>query len=98
MLKRFLFLTVIPSLGGLESQSGPIPPPKPRYEVRLDRSIMVPMRDGVKLSTDLHFPVGVTFGTKTGQLWHSADGGERWNLLTGDLPAIWSVESVVLGD
>lgn len=28
-----------------------------RYEVRLDKSIMIPMRDGVKLSTDLYFPV-----------------------------------------
>jgi putative CocE/NonD family hydrolase len=60
MLERFLFLTLILSFGGLEAQSGPIPPPKARYEVRLDRSIMVPMRDGVKLSTDLHFPVGAT--------------------------------------
>ena len=33
--------------------------PKPKYEVRLERSVMVPMRDGVKLSTDLYFPVGV---------------------------------------
>ena len=29
-----------------------------KYEVRLERSIMMPMRDGVKLSTDLYFPVG----------------------------------------
>lgn len=28
-----------------------------RYEVRVEKSVAVPMRDGVKLSTDLHFPV-----------------------------------------
>jgi len=28
------------------------------YEVRLERSVMMPMRDGIKLSTDLYFPVG----------------------------------------
>jgi putative CocE/NonD family hydrolase len=29
---------------------------EPKYEVRLEKSVMVPMRDGVKLSTDLYFP------------------------------------------
>ena len=32
--------------------------PEPKYEVRVEESIMVPMRDGVKLSTDLYFPTG----------------------------------------
>lgn len=41
-------------------------------------------------------PVGLAFGTSTGQLWHSRDGGERWNLISGDLPQIWAVEAVVL--
>ncbi len=30
--------------------------PEPKYEVRLKKSRMVPMRDGVRLSTDLYFP------------------------------------------
>lgn len=34
------------------------PAPKPKYEVRLEDNVRVPMRDGVKLSTDLYFPVG----------------------------------------
>jgi putative CocE/NonD family hydrolase len=34
------------------------PPPKPKYEVRLERSVMIPARDGIKLSTDLYWPVG----------------------------------------
>ncbi|MFN0180868.1 MAG: CocE/NonD family hydrolase [Gemmatimonadales bacterium] len=38
---------------------GPIPPPPPKYQVRVDRAVMVPMRDGVRLSTDLYFPIGI---------------------------------------
>jgi putative CocE/NonD family hydrolase len=34
--------------------------PTPKHEVRLEKSVMIPMRDGVKLSTDLYWPVGVT--------------------------------------
>ena len=30
--------------------------PSPIHEVRVERSVLVPMRDGVKLSTDLYFP------------------------------------------
>ena len=33
---------------------------EPEYEVRPDQSIMVPMRDGVTLSTDLYFPQGAS--------------------------------------
>ncbi|MGE0553032.1 MAG: CocE/NonD family hydrolase [Gemmatimonadales bacterium] len=57
-------LRIVPTLlllaGSTEAlaQAGPIPPPTPRYQVRLDRSVRVPMRDGVGLSTDLYFPVG----------------------------------------
>ena len=37
-----------------------ITPPdfQPKYPVRLEASVMVPMRDGVKLSTDLYIPEG----------------------------------------
>lgn len=35
------------------------PPPRPVYKVRVERSVMVPMRDHVRLSTDLYFPEGV---------------------------------------
>ena len=34
------------------------PMPAPKYEVRVERSIMIPMRDGIRLSTDLYFPEG----------------------------------------
>ncbi len=48
------------------------------------------------MARDTLDPVGVSFGTETGQLWHSADGGGSWDLVTADLPAIWSVEATVL--
>ena len=48
------------------------------------------------MARDTLDPVGVTFGTKTGQLWHSSDEGDSWRLVTADLPEIWAVEAVVL--
>ena len=47
------------------------------------------------MARDTLDPVGVTFGTKTGQLWHSSDEGGSWRLVTGNLPEIWAVEAVV---
>lgn len=47
------------------------------------------------MARDTLDPVGVTFGTKTGQLWHSADEGVSWRQITGNLPEIWAVEAVV---
>jgi photosystem II stability/assembly factor-like uncharacterized protein len=48
------------------------------------------------MARDTLDPVGIAFGTGTGQLWHSADGGVAWRRITADLPPIWAVESVVL--
>jgi photosystem II stability/assembly factor-like uncharacterized protein len=48
------------------------------------------------MASDTLDPVGVTFGTETGQLWHSSDGGESWRMITDTLPEIWAVEAVVL--
>ncbi len=31
--------------------------PESKYKVRLEESVKIPMRDGIKLSTDLYFPV-----------------------------------------
>jgi photosystem II stability/assembly factor-like uncharacterized protein len=41
-------------------------------------------------------PVGVYFGTSTGQLFGSADEGRTWRLIADNLPPIWSVEVAVL--
>jgi photosystem II stability/assembly factor-like uncharacterized protein len=46
------------------------------------------------MARDTLDPVGVTFGTKTGQLWHSSDAGDHWRLITANLPEIWAVEAV----
>ncbi len=48
------------------------------------------------MARDTLEPVGVTFGTKTGQLWHSNDEGVNWRLITADLPEIWAVEALVI--
>jgi photosystem II stability/assembly factor-like uncharacterized protein len=48
------------------------------------------------MARDTLDPVGVTFGTSTGQLWHSADGGDTWRMITDTLPEIWGVEANVL--
>ena len=42
-------------------------------------------------------PVGVYFGTSTGQLYGSADEGRSWALIADNLPPIWSVETMALG-
>ncbi len=42
-------------------------------------------------------PVGVYFGTSTGQVFGSADEGRSWSLIADHLPPIWSVEAAVVG-
>jgi hypothetical protein len=39
-------------------------------------------------------PVGVYFGTSTGHLYGSADGGDSWQAIVTTLPPIWSVEAI----
>nr|WP_321440654.1 CocE/NonD family hydrolase [uncultured Hyphomonas sp.] len=41
------------------SETEELPFGRPLYEVRKQRSVLVPMRDGVRLSTDLYFPEGL---------------------------------------
>ena len=48
------------------------------------------------MARDTLDPVGITFGTSTGQLWHSADEGDSWRMITDTLPEIWGVEAAVL--
>lgn len=38
----------------------PYPRPKGAYEVDVERNVMIPMRDGVRLATDIYRPKGVT--------------------------------------
>jgi len=44
------------NVGATQGSSEPISTLEPENEVRLEESRMVPMRDGVRLSTDLYFP------------------------------------------
>jgi photosystem II stability/assembly factor-like uncharacterized protein len=48
------------------------------------------------MAVDRQDPVGVFFGTSTGQLYGSIDEGRTWNLAADNLPAIWSVEAAVV--
>ena len=50
------------------------------------------------MARDTLDPVGIAFGTGTGQLWHSADDGDSWRMITDTLPEIWAVEADVVGD
>ena len=46
------------------------------------------------MARDDHDPVGVYFGTSTGELYGSADGGVNWAPIVTTLPPIWSVEAI----
>ena len=44
------------------------------------------------MSVDSLDPSGIYFGTTGGQVYASADGGDSWNPIVRDLPAVLSVE------
>lgn len=46
------------------------------------------------MAVDALDPVGVFFGTSTGQVYGSLDEGRTWQRLADNLPPIWSVESL----
>ena len=48
------------------------------------------------MTADAQDPVGLYFGTTSGDLWHSRDEGARWSCLARNLPEIYSVEAVEL--
>ena len=63
MNKKWLLLALVSSLlvaaaheARAQDSSGAISRPAPQNKVRLEKSRMVPMRDGVRLATDLYFP------------------------------------------
>jgi hypothetical protein len=41
-------------------------------------------------------PVGLYFGTTSGELWASRDQGERWTCIARHLPEIYAVEAAIL--
>lgn len=48
------------------------------------------------MAVDRLDPVGVYFGTSTGQVYGSADEGRSWALVATNLPPVWSIEAAVL--
>jgi hypothetical protein len=48
------------------------------------------------MAVDSLDPCGIYFGTTGGQVYASADSGDRWNPIVRDLPAVLSVEVQVL--
>jgi hypothetical protein len=48
------------------------------------------------MATDTCDPVGVYFGTTSGELWFSRDEGKRWLPLAARLPEIYSVETAII--
>ncbi len=54
-----LCLLLAPTIARAQGD-GAIPRPRPKYQVQIERSVMVPMRDGVRLSTDIYRPLGIT--------------------------------------
>jgi hypothetical protein len=53
------------------------------------------LREG--MTTDTLDPCGVYFGTTSGHLFASRDGGDSWELIAGFLPKILSVTAAVIG-
>ncbi len=45
------------------------------------------------MAADAGDPVGLYFGTTSGELWMSRDEGERWSCIARHLPEIYSVEA-----
>jgi len=45
------------------------------------------------MTADAQDPVGVYFGTTSGELWSSRDEGKRWARIAGNLPEIYAVEA-----
>jgi len=59
VLLGILAASVQAGAGEAPDAGSPYPMPTARYDVRLEKSLLVPMRDGVRLSTDVFFPVGL---------------------------------------
>jgi hypothetical protein len=49
------------------------------------------------MAVDAHAPVGVYFGTTSGEVWASRDEGGRWSCIARHLPEIYAVEAAELG-
>ena len=48
------------------------------------------------MAADARDPVGLYFGTTSGEIWGSADEGASWRALASYLPHVYSVETAEL--
>jgi len=48
------------------------------------------------MTADAHDPVGLYFGTTSGELWMSRDEGRKWSCIARHLPEIYAVEAAEL--
>ena len=48
------------------------------------------------MTADAHEPVGLYFGTTSGEVWASRTDGDRWTCVARHLPEIYSVEAAIL--
>jgi hypothetical protein len=49
------------------------------------------------MTADAHDPVGLYFGTTSGEIWGSADEGASWRCLASHLPLVHAVSAAELG-
>jgi len=49
------------------------------------------------MSADSHDPAGIYFGTRSGKLFASADGGDSWSRVADSLPPVVCVRAAVVG-
>jgi len=49
------------------------------------------------MSADTRDPVGLYFGTTSGEIWASRNEGERWTCIARNLPEVYAVEAAELG-
>lgn len=62
-LRRLVPIALVAISSGSSAQDTAAPPyprPKGTYDVEVERSLMIPMRDGVRLATDIYRPTGAT--------------------------------------
>src|ERR1700693_5293048 len=60
-LPALLALTLVAALGSYAAEiNDSIKPPPAKFDVEVDRGVMIPMRDGVHLSTDVYRPKGLS--------------------------------------
>ena len=48
------------------------------------------------MASDMRDPVGLYFGTTSGEVWMSRDEGLKWSCLAQHLPEIYAIETALL--